>query len=140
VGFEPTVRLPVRLISSQVPSTAQPPFQVRAEEHSDKEQLVEDCVSGGVGATPHAWGPALIDNSETRNRDSGIVSTLIHLLAFGIGFPLAKELVVIGDLVHQDPDKTDDVWPHGVEPLGGFDKEQGGAQEPAGGEDAETDV
>ena len=27
VGFEPTVRLPVRLISSQVPSTTQPPFQ-----------------------------------------------------------------------------------------------------------------
>jgi hypothetical protein len=26
VGFEPTVRFPVRLISSQVPSTAQPPF------------------------------------------------------------------------------------------------------------------
>lgn len=26
VGFEPTVRLPVRLISSQVPSTTQPPF------------------------------------------------------------------------------------------------------------------
>jgi hypothetical protein len=27
VGSEPTVRLPVRLISSQVPSTTQPPFQ-----------------------------------------------------------------------------------------------------------------
>ena len=27
VGFEPTVQLPVRLISSQVPSTAQPPFR-----------------------------------------------------------------------------------------------------------------
>ena len=27
VGFEPTVRLPVRLISSQVPLTTQPPFQ-----------------------------------------------------------------------------------------------------------------
>ena len=27
VGFEPTVRLPARLISSQVPSTTQPPFQ-----------------------------------------------------------------------------------------------------------------
>src|SRR5262245_36009445 len=27
VGFEPTVRFPVRLISSQVPSTTQPPFQ-----------------------------------------------------------------------------------------------------------------
>ena len=26
VGFEPTVRLPVRLISSQVPLTTQPPF------------------------------------------------------------------------------------------------------------------
>ena len=27
VGFEPTVRLPVRLISSQVPLTTQPPFR-----------------------------------------------------------------------------------------------------------------
>ena len=27
VGFEPTVGLPQRLISSQVPSTTQPPFQ-----------------------------------------------------------------------------------------------------------------
>ena len=29
VGFEPTVRLPVRLISSQVPLTTQPPFPAR---------------------------------------------------------------------------------------------------------------
>lgn len=29
VGFEPTVRLPARLISSQVPSTTQPPFQLQ---------------------------------------------------------------------------------------------------------------
>ena len=28
VGFEPTVRLPVRLISSQVPLTTQPPFRL----------------------------------------------------------------------------------------------------------------
>ena len=33
VGFEPTVRLPVRLISSQVPLTTQPPFQVRSQEY-----------------------------------------------------------------------------------------------------------
>jgi hypothetical protein len=41
VGFEPTVRFPVRLISSQVPSTAQPPFLCEAEEHSEKVQVVE---------------------------------------------------------------------------------------------------
>ena len=34
VGFEPTVRLPVRLISSQVPLTTQPPFRTPAESHS----------------------------------------------------------------------------------------------------------
>ncbi len=28
-GFEPPVRLPARLISSQVPSTTQPPFRLR---------------------------------------------------------------------------------------------------------------
>jgi hypothetical protein len=33
VGFEPTVRLPVRLISSQVPLTTQPPFRVPAKKH-----------------------------------------------------------------------------------------------------------
>src|ERR1035441_2824447 len=33
VGFEPTVRLPVRLISSQVPLTTQPPFQPRIINH-----------------------------------------------------------------------------------------------------------
>ena len=33
VGFEPTVRLPVRLISSQVPLTTQPPFQPNIIKH-----------------------------------------------------------------------------------------------------------
>jgi hypothetical protein len=42
VGFEPTVRFPVRLISSQVPSTAQPPFLSEAEEDSEKVVVV-DC-------------------------------------------------------------------------------------------------
>jgi hypothetical protein len=41
VGFEPTVRFPVRLISSQVPSTAQPPFLCEAEEDSEKVRVVE---------------------------------------------------------------------------------------------------
>src|ERR1700742_3757797 len=34
VGFEPTVRLPVRLISSQVPSTTQPPFHRPSISHA----------------------------------------------------------------------------------------------------------
>ena len=33
VGFEPTVRLPVRLISSQVPLTTQPPFRRLDSKH-----------------------------------------------------------------------------------------------------------
>ncbi len=33
VGFEPTVRLPVRLISSQVPLTTQPPFRSFITKH-----------------------------------------------------------------------------------------------------------
>ena len=41
VGFEPTVGLHLRLISSQVPSTAQPPFLCEAEEHSEKVTVVE---------------------------------------------------------------------------------------------------
>ena len=37
VGFEPTVEFPLLLISSQVPLTTQPPFQVRAEMVSASE-------------------------------------------------------------------------------------------------------
>jgi hypothetical protein len=54
VGFEPTVRLPVRLISSQVPSTTQPPF------HSEPELLPHfGCarkllLDAAVSATAHA--------------------------------------------------------------------------------------
>ena len=49
VGFEPTVRFPVRLISSQVPSTAQPPFLREAEEHSEKVTVVEGKGSKANG-------------------------------------------------------------------------------------------
>jgi hypothetical protein len=52
VGFEPTVRFPVRLISSQVPSTAQPPFHLEAGEHSEKALIVEGIEANGrVGET-----------------------------------------------------------------------------------------
>jgi hypothetical protein len=47
VGFEPTVRFPVRLISSQVPSTAQPPFHLEAGEHSEKVPVVERIEANG---------------------------------------------------------------------------------------------
>ena len=40
MGFEPTVRLPVRLISSQVPLTTQPPFQLTQDEHITQAQYV----------------------------------------------------------------------------------------------------
>ena len=46
VGFEPTVRLPVRLISSQVPLTTQPPFPpliikyLRRMNHSEIDNLI----------------------------------------------------------------------------------------------------
>ena len=53
VGFEPTVRFPVRLISSQVPSTAQPPFHLEAGEHSEKVTIVE-----GIEANRRASGRA----------------------------------------------------------------------------------
>ena len=60
VGFEPTVRFPVRLISSQVPSTAQPPFLCEAEEHSEKVTVVEGKGSeangrGGSGSRRSEW-------------------------------------------------------------------------------------
>jgi hypothetical protein len=60
VGFEPTVRFPVRLISSQVPSTAQPPFLCEAEEHSEKVTVVEGKgseASGRNGERARSRGP-----------------------------------------------------------------------------------
>ena len=60
MGFEPTVRFPVRLISSQVPSTAQPPFLCEAEEHSEKVTVVEGKGSearGRNGERARSRGP-----------------------------------------------------------------------------------
>ena len=57
VGFEPTVRFPVRLISSQVPSTAQPPFLCEAEEHSEKVTVVEGKGDRSEWARGRPIGP-----------------------------------------------------------------------------------
>ena len=66
--------------------------------------------------------------------------TLIHLFPLRVGFALAEELVVVGKLVHQHSDESDDVWTHGVEPLSGFDEEDGGAQETASGDDTDAGI
>ena len=47
VGFEPTEGFHLRLISSQVPSTAQPPFRFEAEEHTEKVAVVEGIEAIG---------------------------------------------------------------------------------------------
>src|SRR6266498_5863300 len=44
VGFEPTVRLPARLISSQVPSTTQPPFHRLLKGTYLKVEARERCL------------------------------------------------------------------------------------------------
>jgi hypothetical protein len=62
VGFEPTVRLPVRLISSQVPSTNSATLPLRlnqGREDSVNCRLVDDLVIGSGSKrsllTLHLW-------------------------------------------------------------------------------------
>ena len=70
VGFEPTVRLPVRLISSQVPSTNSATLPLRSN------QGREDSVN------------------------CRLVDDLVDLLLLRVPFFLTEVLVVIGELVH----------------------------------------
>jgi hypothetical protein len=175
VGFEPTVRFPVRLISSQVPSTAQPPFLFRlrygrdrreAEEHSEKVRVVEDrsgrmgdgakrrmderskpeTIAGmghGFGRRPTFRG-RVPSEPLTANRKpptgNGQPQTLIDLFPFGVRLALAEEFVVVGDLVHQHSYQADHVWPHCIEPLGGFDEQNRRAQEMTGGDNADSGI
>jgi hypothetical protein len=163
VGFEPTVRFPVRLISSQVPSTAQPPFLCEGEEDSKKVRVVEgnggangrngERARGRIGLagvhtrlrnTPslHYSGgeTSRTRTKRTADRQPLTANPLIHFFPFGIRLALAEELVVIGELVHQHPDEADNIWSHGVEPLRGFDEENTGAHETAGGDDTDTGI
>ena len=176
MGFEPTLAFRLSLISSQVPSTAQPPFQCEGEEDSEKVRVVEGkggsewgirrngeraCVAELSTDQPiksifqHSTTPALQTDrglrrgrerreSQTANRQPSTLNakrrTLIDLFPFGISFALAEELVVVGELVHQHPEKADHIWPHGVEPLSRFDEEETGAHETAGGDDTDTGI
>ena len=59
VGFEPTVALRLRLISSQVPLTTQPPFQpftcsyLQIRIDCGVEFLILRFDTGGVNSSPH---------------------------------------------------------------------------------------
>ena len=55
-GFEPPVRLPVRLISSQVPLTTQPPFRVRKAFCTGLRSRQADCV---MSAWPDSIQPRI---------------------------------------------------------------------------------
>ena len=76
VGFEPTVRLPVRLISSQVPSTNSATLPLRSN------QGREDSVN------------------------CRLVDDLVDLLLLRVPFFLTEVLVVIGELVHGSAEKA----------------------------------
>jgi hypothetical protein len=87
VGFEPTVRLPVRLISSQVPSTSSAtlPFHLnKGREDSVNRRLVDD---------------------------------LVDLFLLGVSLFLTEVLVIVRELVHESAEKANQRWTHGVEPL-----------------------
>ena len=60
VGVEPTVRLPVRLISSQVPSTTQPPFPpagLNGYSFQRVEQMIIGSRNKGQSLGPLSIGP-----------------------------------------------------------------------------------
>ena len=76
VGFEPTVRLPVRLISSQVPSTNSATLPFRSN------QGREDSV----------------------NRH--LVDDLIDLFLLGVPLFLTEVLVIVRELVHESAEEA----------------------------------
>ena len=92
VGFEPTVRLPVRLISSQVPLTTQPPFQpliglvsnrmhyaptrtngniIRQSQRGVSRQYHRDC-----NETPHPSPLPLVKGRGRRQQGGGLPASL----------------------------------------------------------------
>ena len=77
VGFEPTVRLPVRLISSQVPSTNSATLPLRSNQGRE-------------------------DSANCR-----LVDDLVDLFLLRVPFFLTEVLVVIGELVHGSAKEAD---------------------------------
>jgi hypothetical protein len=76
VGFEPTVRLPVRLISSQVPSTNSATLPL----HSNKGR------------------------ENTANRQ--LVDDLVDLFLLGVPLFLTEILVIVRELVHESAEEA----------------------------------
>ena len=110
VGFEPTVQLPVRLISSQVPSTNSATLPLRSNRGG--EDSVNRCV----------------------------VDDLVDLLLLGIPLFLTKVLVIVRELVHRSPEKADQSGSHGIEPLRGIKEECGCADDAAQRQNAQERV
>src|SRR5271165_3514074 len=127
VGFEPTVRLPVRLISSQVPSTNSATLPLRSNQGSEDSVnclLVDALVSLQNSRLRRKFycllerRVSLAKNSRRNNslaprsalQHSCILeylsSLLIDLFLLRILFFLTKVLVVIGELVHGSADEA----------------------------------
>jgi hypothetical protein len=60
------------------------------------------------------------------------VSALVNLLPFGICFALAEIFVVVGQSIHEQPEKADEAGAHRVKPLRGMHEKHGGAEETSG--------
>lgn len=100
----------------------------------------EECVVSYLPINPPNQYSNTLQSERIEDENEYDSATLIDLFPFGISFALAEELVVIGEFVHQHPEEADHIWSHSVEPLSGFDEEDTGADETAGGDDTDTGI
>jgi hypothetical protein len=129
VGFEPTVRLPVRLISSQVPSTSSatlPSIQNQGGEDIVKHSLVDELVSRAKFRSGNDRIYSSGEYSGSRSIAAGR-ARLIDLLFLGVAFGRPKVFVVIGEFVHGTPKQPDKAGAQRVEPLRRFVIQRRGA-------------
>jgi hypothetical protein len=99
VGFEPTVRLPVRLISSQVPSTNSATLPLRLNQGRE-DSLIYRLVDGLVIARFASLEDAQSGGRLVRKGEKGTLRSLIDFLLLSVPLFLTEILVIIGELVH----------------------------------------
>jgi hypothetical protein len=69
-----------------------------------------------------------------------IARVLIYLLSFRVTFTLTQVFVVVGQTIHEQPEKPDETGAHRVKPLRGVHKKYGRAEETGGTDHADDGV
>jgi hypothetical protein len=149
VGFEPTVRLPVRLISSQVHSTTLPPFHLHEVER-ERSERIEQYKQRFAKERPRPTNCKSLQNLKVASHSPEPLNTaeglktlfeaLIHFFLFGISPFRPKIFVIVRELVHGVTEKTDNLRTHRIEPLGGHEKQGCGADQTAEGHDPDKGI